>query len=72
MLAKVIGLQPSILSCVLRMNVGVLMRMYQGFQKLLAQFLRSSHMLLTPFFAVFDDGILTSTIEGDKVKISYT
>ena len=48
------------------MNGDVLLRMYQGFQKLRVQFPSSSHMLLTPFSAVVDDGILSSTNEGDK------
>jgi hypothetical protein len=70
-LAKVIGLLPSILFCVLCMNVDVLLRMYQGLQKLPALFLSSSRMLLTPFFAVVDDGILSSTNEGHKSEESY-
>ena len=61
---KVIGLQPSILFCVLCTNGDVLVIMYPGFQKFRARFLSSGHMLLTPFFAVVDDGILSSTNEG--------
>ena len=53
------------------MNVDVLLRMYQGLQKLPALFLSSSRMLLTPFFAVVDDGILSSTNEGHKSEESY-
>ena len=68
MLAKVIELQPSILFCVLRMNADVLLRMYQVFQKLRVRFPSSSHMLLTPFYAVVDDGILSSTNEGHKCE----